>query len=814
MSSNIQQNGGTILVRQNGSDIQYSSDAGSSWNTVSSFPITLTNTNPLSTNVLTVNLTTNLIISSVLNNKNLFDCGSAYITINGQNNTCQMNGVSSFGGLIKNGTNGVNGKNNITVQNIRTAELPNTTNSLGSENGWVCHQYFGNGSSNILIDNCSNSCIVNGYTGGGICGNSTGMSSVSFVVSNCSNSGEINAGYAGGVCGNGAGRDIGNRTPSGAMRVISCSNTGRINATYAGGVCGGSPAYYGNISITGCNNSGVIASNGGGGICGAQAGYGNGNITIDDCHNTGLISGTNAGGICGSSLSGVSIITNCSNTGEINGNSVGGICGSSSQRVRIRNCCNEGNVNANSAGMVGESSNVVELINCYNTGRVGGNCGGMIANYSTCQVSTDCYNTGEINGGYGFGGLYCNGGTITRFYNTGRITGNNAAGIMGSSSYANMINCYNTGNIEGTSCGGLGSNGFSSGNVTECYNTGNISGDNCGGLFASIYGAPTITNCYSSGLLTGNNSSGITPVPNNATITNCYAANGVWTDSAANANLTGTPASSPGVGSTWGSRAANTPYLFAYLFPSISSVVASEYKIINILGSNLGAVNSVLINGNIVPASFVANESSVTVTLTNFVPIDSVQVSNPQNLSATFSVNPPLLPICFPAGTPVLTDQGIINIEKINPKIHTIQNKKIVAVTQTITNEKHLVCIEKNALGENKPNQRTLISQCHNVEFNGKFMRAKYLKYAVDNKKSVHNVKYENQILYNVLMEEHEVMSVNNMLVETLDPQHFIAKLYTGKISQSEKHNLIVEINECMKNNDMEKCKQICKRIK
>ena len=41
----------------------------------------------------------------------------------------------------------------------------------------------------------------------------------------------------------------------------------------------------------------------------------------------------------------------------------------------------------------------------------------------------------------------------------------------------------------------------------------------------------------------------------------------------------------------------------------------------------------------------------------------------------------PIVPICFPAGTPVTTDQGEIKIELIDPNLHTIFNKKIIENT-------------------------------------------------------------------------------------------------------------------------------------
>ena len=54
---------------------------------------------------------------------------------------------------------------------------------------------------------------------------------------------------------------------------------------------------------------------------------------------------------------------------------------------------------------------------------------------------------------------------------------------------------------------------------------------------------------------------------------------------------------------------------------------------------------------------------------------------------------PPISNICFPAKTPITTNQGLIDIDKINPEIHTIRNKKIVAVTKTVTQDNYLVII-------------------------------------------------------------------------------------------------------------------------
>jgi len=128
--------------------------------------------------------------------------------------------------------------------------------------------------------------------------------------------------------------------------------------------------------------------------------------------------------------------------------------------------------------------------------------------------------------------------------------------------------------------------------------------------------------------------------------------------------------------------------------------------------------------------------------------------------------------ICFLAGTPVKCDQGLIDIDEINPSIHTILGKKIVAITETHSTEKELVIIEKDSLRPNVPNKTTIVSMEHKIFYKGKMMEA----YKVSKKR----MKYNNEKLYNVLMEEHNKMNVNNMIVETLDPTNMIGKVFKG----------------------------------
>ncbi len=131
-------------------------------------------------------------------------------------------------------------------------------------------------------------------------------------------------------------------------------------------------------------------------------------------------------------------------------------------------------------------------------------------------------------------------------------------------------------------------------------------------------------------------------------------------------------------------------------------------------------------------------------------------------------------PICLVAGTPILTDQGIVAIEKIDTTKHTINNKRIVAVTKAISPEKHLVCFEANSMGINCPTQRTIMTPGHEVLYKGKLVQSKHF---VGRVTGVHTMPYNGKdVLYNVLQEQHGLMRVNGMLLETLHPENKVAK--------------------------------------
>jgi hypothetical protein len=148
-----------------------------------------------------------------------------------------------------------------------------------------------------------------------------------------------------------------------------------------------------------------------------------------------------------------------------------------------------------------------------------------------------------------------------------------------------------------------------------------------------------------------------------------------------------------------------------------------------------------------------------------------------------------------------LTDQGIIAIEEINPLINTIHNKPIIAITETITNDENLVCFERNSLGYNVPNQRTFISMDHGIIYNKRLIRAKHF---VGKIRGVYYKKYNGEFLYNVLMEKHYIMLVNQMRVETLNPRNMVAKLYSPDYSPQQKTAILSEINAYSSNKNNE----------
>jgi hypothetical protein len=349
-----------------------------------------------------------------------FIIGSEYITLDGGNNTVTISGVTNYPGLVQNGTGGANGKSNITIQNINMGTLNGSTIAFGK--GWVCQNYFGKTSSNILITNCHSDALIGPNNACGfICGIAFGQgngttSSSNCEITNCSTSGKILSNFGGCICGALTGQ------LGGIVNIINCYSTGNIIGNQSGGICGAQAGQdFGTVNITNCYSSGIIDSSGNsfcGGIISMRAGYINGNVNITNCYSTGAISGIGSGGITSSFVA------------QTNGN--------------------------------------VNIINCYSSGEISSIYGGGITGYwfgyntnNLCKIS-GCYSTGNITGS-----------------NAGGICGSEVGYNNNSTTYTPNIlieNCYTLGNTSGTTsgsiCGGYNGSTYDNQptvNIKYCY---------------------------------------------------------------------------------------------------------------------------------------------------------------------------------------------------------------------------------------------------------------------------------------------------------------------------------------------------------
>lgn len=282
-----------------------------------------------------------------------FIIGSAYITIDGSNFEVKINDVSSWNGLLKNGTSSSIGYSNIQISNININIYG--TSTIASTCGLVCYPYFGYNSFNILISNCHSSSEIGPNSqcglicGRGFCQGNGRINSSSGKITNCYSTGNITSMYGGGI--------VGNRTAqnSGLVNITNCYSTGNIIEVTSGGICGSQAGRnYGSVNITNCYSTGVISSNYGGGIVGDFFGYNTNNLCkISGCYSTGNITGLNAGGIAGAEIGyndNISftpniLIENSYVLGDTSGFNSGSICGGSegytytnTSNVNIVNC--------------------------------------------------------------------------------------------------------------------------------------------------------------------------------------------------------------------------------------------------------------------------------------------------------------------------------------------------------------------------------------------------------------------------------------------------------------------------------------------
>jgi hypothetical protein len=414
--------GNSINLRMSGASLQYSvvGTAPVDWTTISAWPMTITNSNsnPGPSSVLRVVATQALSISSSTGGTNgFFIAGSPYITFDGFGNTITISSISSYPGLIQNGstTAGTNGFANVIVQNFTTAMSGST---LVSQGGWLCGQYFGRNVLENAITNCTNTAQI-GSGGAGILGQYVGSFGGSLTITGCTNNGPFGqSDNTGGIASWNAGSD------GGSVNFINCSNTGTgfVNYMWTGGGISSrnAAANGGSATFTNCSSTTFITQDSGG-IVGSNLASNGGSATITNCFTTGSINESRAGGIVGSNAgltNGLVTITNCFITGAIIGQFAGGIAGQSfayntSRNCVISQCYTTGIISGSNVGgivgpNVGLSQNAlytasVDISNCYSLGTIASTCGGICGGWDGSTYTNKA--TIRISNSYSFGTL-------------------------------------------------------------------------------------------------------------------------------------------------------------------------------------------------------------------------------------------------------------------------------------------------------------------------------------------------------------------------------------------------------------------------
>ena len=129
--------------------------------------------------------------------------------------------------------------------------------------------------------------------------------------------------------------------------------------------------------------------------------------------------------------------------------------------------------------------------------------------------------------------------------------------------------------------------------------------------------------------------------------------------------------------------------------------------------------------------------------------------------------------ICFLGDTKVKTDQGLVRFDALTLD-NTVNNYKINKITKVKNADNYMICIEKNALGENVPNKDTYISKNHGIIINNLLVRAKLLV----NGTTIRKAYRTRDVIYNILAEVYTIIYVNNMPCETLNPDDPMVKKY------------------------------------
>lgn len=127
--------------------------------------------------------------------------------------------------------------------------------------------------------------------------------------------------------------------------------------------------------------------------------------------------------------------------------------------------------------------------------------------------------------------------------------------------------------------------------------------------------------------------------------------------------------------------------------------------------------------------------------------------------------------ICFLGDTIIDTDQGKIQIDALVKNENSIKKNKIVAIAKIISTETNLIEFEKDSIQPNVPSVKTILSPLHKILYKGSMVCAK----GVPGGKKI---PYEDQFLYNIVLEKYGNIQVNNMTTETLAHSNKISAMF------------------------------------
>lgn len=163
--------------------------------------------------------------------------------------------------------------------------------------------------------------------------------------------------------------------------------------------------------------------------------------------------------------------------------------------------------------------------------------------------------------------------------------------------------------------------------------------------------------------------------------------------------------------------------------------------------------------------------------------------------------------ICFYKDTIIKTDQEFVEIQNINKKYHTINNRVIKQLITSFSDDL-LVCFSKNSIGYNKPNKDLIVSGNHEILYNNRLIPA--YKFVNDikinnlySKRHSNGVKFfdEKCELYNILLDTHEIINANNLECESMNPDNLIGKVYNKYKNPIVRQNCVNLFGYCKKEN-------------